>query len=111
MARTINYLLLGMCTIRGHFKEFTFYKHFETLLRKETKCMPCIITSQIYCSSHYNSLTTLAQMVACLPLVQQVQGLIPGGVVNFNLKIFNLGARKGGDVHFLIAKLYITDLD
>ena len=33
-------------------------------------------------------------MVACLPLVQQVRGSIPGGVVNFNLKIFNLGARK-----------------
>ena len=41
-------------------------------------------------------------MVACLPLVQQVQqvrGSIPGGVVNFNLKIFNLGVRRG-DVHF-----------
>ena len=42
-------------------------------------------------------------MVACLPLVQQVLGSIPGGVVNFNLKIFNLGARRSGDVHFLIA--------
>ena len=48
-------------------------------------------------------------MVACLPLVQQVWGSIPGGVVNFHLKIFNLGARRGGDVHFLIARLYITD--
>ena len=37
-------------------------------------------------------LAALAQMVACLPLVQQVRGSIPGGVVNFNLKIFNLGA-------------------
>ena len=46
----------------------------------------------------------LAQMVACLPLVQQVRGSIPGGVVNFNLKIFNLGARRGGDVHFLITR-------
>ena len=35
-----------------------------------------------------------AQMVACLPLVQQVRGSIPGGVVNFHLKIFNLGARR-----------------
>ena len=26
-------------------------------------------------------------------------------------QIFNLGARKGGDVHFLIARLYITVLD
>ena len=34
-------------------------------------------------------------MVACLPLVQQVRGSIPGGVVNFHLKIFNLGARPG----------------
>ena len=38
-------------------------------------------------------------------------GSIPDGVVNFHLKIFNLGARRGGDVHFLIARLYITDLD
>ena len=53
----------------------------------------------------------LTQMVACLRLVQQVRGSIPGGVVNFNLKIFNLGARRGGDVHFLIARLYITVLD
>ena len=56
-------------------------------------------------------LAVLAQMVACLPLVQQVRGSIPGGAVNFHLKIFNLGARRGGDVHFLIAKLYITALD
>ena len=34
-------------------------------------------------------LAALAQMVACLPLVQQVRGSIPGGVVNFHLKIFN----------------------
>ena len=27
------------------------------------------------------------------------------------LKIFNLGARRGGDVHFLIARLYIKVLD
>ena len=52
-----------------------------------------------------------AQMVACLPLVQQVRVSIPGGVVNFHLKIFNLGARRGGNVHFLIARLYITVLD
>ena len=44
-------------------------------------------------------------MVACLPLVQHVRGSIPGGVVNFHLKIFNLGARKGGDAHFLISRL------
>ena len=35
----------------------------------------------------------------------------PGEVVNFHLKIFKLGARRGGDVHFLIARLYITSLD
>ena len=35
-------------------------------------------------------------------------GFDPGGVVNFHLKIFNLGARRGGDVHFLIARLYIS---
>ena len=59
----------------------------------------------------YTRLAALAQVVACLPLVQQVRGSIPGRVVNFHLKIFNLGARKGGDVLFLIARLYITDLD
>ena len=53
-------------------------------------------------------LAALAQMVACLPLVQRVRGSIPGGVINFHLKIFNLGA---GDVHFLINTLYITGLD
>ena len=38
-------------------------------------------------------------------------GSIPGGLINFHLKIFNLGARRDGDVHFLIARLYITGLD
>ena len=56
-------------------------------------------------------LAALFQMVTCLPLVQQVLGSIPGGVVNFHLKIFNLVARRGGDVHVLIARLYITGLD
>ena len=70
----------------------------------------------IYCSYFpvFNTdfmLTTLAQMVVCLPLVQQIQGSIPAGVVNFNLKTLNLGARTGGDVHFLIARLYITVLN
>ena len=59
----------------------------------------------------WSKLATLNQMVECLPLVQQVRGSFPGGVVNFNLKIFNLGARRGTDVHFLIARLYITVLD
>ena len=49
-------------------------------------------------------------MVACLPLVQQVWGSIPGGVANFHLEIFNLGARKGGDVYFLISRLYPSAL-
>ena len=44
-------------------------------------------------------------MVACLLLVQQARGSIPGEVVNFHLEIFNLGARRGGNVHFLIAFL------
>ena len=56
-------------------------------------------------------LAALAQMVECLPLVQQDRGSIPGGVVNFHLKIFNLGVRRAGDIHFLIARLYITVLD
>ena len=63
------------------------------------------------CTNSGTQLTALAQMVACLPLVQKVRGSIPGGVVNFHLKIFNLGDRRGGDVHFLIARLNITGLD
>ena len=59
----------------------------------------------------HEQLAALAQMVACLHLVHQVRGSIPGRVVNFRLKIFNLGARRGGDVQFLIAGLYITGLD
>ena len=66
---------------------------------------------RIVCETLLSELAALAQMVACLPLVQQVRGSIPGGVVNFNLNIFYLGARRGGDVHFLIARLYITVLD
>ena len=72
---------------------------------------------------HYNTLLTsyeinfhirlaaLAQMVACLPLVQRVRDSIPDEVVNFHLKIFNLRTRRDGDVHFLITRLYITDLN
>ena len=60
---------------------------------------------------HLHKLAVLAQMVACLPLVQQVRGSIPGRVVNFHLKIFNLWARRSGDVHFLITRLYITVMD
>ena len=56
-------------------------------------------------------LAMLAQMVVCLPLVQRVWSSVPGGLVNFHLKIFNLEARRGGDVHFLIARFYITGLD
>ena len=59
----------------------------------------------------FGGLAALTQMVACLPLVQQVRGSIPGGVVNFHLKIFNLGARRGEDVHYLIVRLYIIGLD
>ena len=48
--------------------------------------MQCIL-----CVTLIRKIATLAQMVACLPLVQQVRGSIPGGVVNFHLNIFNLG--------------------
>ena len=41
-------------------------------------------------------LATLAQMVACLPLLQLVQGSIPGGVVNFHLKIKFSTSGLGG---------------
>ena len=65
----------------------------------------------MFVTSTFLEVAALAQMVAYLPLVQQARGSIPGGVVNFNLKFFDLGARRGGDVHFLIARLYIRWLD
>ena len=37
--------------------------------------------------------------------------LLMHGALNDHLKIFNLGARRGEDVHFLMARLYITGLD
>ena len=58
-----------------------------------------------------HQLAMLAQMVACLPLVQQARVSILGGVVNFNLKIFNLGPRRGGDIPFrsmYVEKAYST---
>ena len=66
----------------------------------------------VLCILHFeNEFAALAQMVASLRLVQQVRGSIPGRVVSFYLKIFDLGAMRGGDVHFLIARLYIACLD
>ena len=41
-----------------------------------------------------STLASLAQMVACLPLVQQVRGSIPRGVVNFHFKF--LTSELGG---------------
>ena len=70
-----------------------------------------VLLQNVMCMEHFEIARRAGQMVACLPLVQQVRGSIPGGVVNFHLKFFNLGARRGGDVHFLIARLYITGLD
>ena len=49
-------------------------------------CLVSIPNSEIFrYSAIYNSfeLAMLAEMVACLPLVQQVRGSIPGRVVNF----------------------------
>ena len=38
-------------------------------------------------------------------------GFDPRRGSNFNLKFPNLGARRGGDVHFVISRLYIAGLD
>ena len=65
----------------------------------------------MFITKYINRLAALAQVVTWLPLVQQVWGSIPCGALNFHLKIFNLRARRGGDVYFLIARLYITVLD
>ena len=40
-------------------------------------------------------LTALAEMVACLPLVQRVRGSNPGGVVNFHLENFEPWGYEG----------------
>ena len=71
---------------------------------------PGIVCLSYYIFSTMNTskmLAALTQMIACLPLVQQGRGSIPGGLK----KIFNLRARRGGDVHFLIARLYIIGLN
>ena len=78
---------------------------------RETYLVECLLVRNLYSEKRNNYSFALAQMVVYLPLVQQVRGSITGVVVNFNLKIFNLGARWGGDVHFLIARLHITGLD
>ena len=83
----------------------------QELMNVQRELQNSVTNSDWIIQVNIRSLAALAQMVACLPLVQQVQGSILGGVVNFHLKIFNLGARRGGDVHFLIARLYITVLD
>ena len=70
----------------NHQRPTSFYK--TGIYRLFSQWDKCINTSG-------NELAALAQMVACLPLVQRVRGSIPGGVVNFHLKIFNLGARRG----------------
>ena len=67
-----------------------------------------IVSHHLQDSSMDRKLATLTQMVACLPLVQQVQGLIPGRVVNFHLKIFNLGAGRGGEVSHTPQHNYTT---
>ena len=38
-------------------------------------------------------------------------GFDPRRGSKFSLKIFNLWARRGGDVHFLINRLHITSMD
>ena len=59
----------------------------------------------IYTSTFYTLFLdfTLAQTVACLSLVEQVQCSIPSGVKNFLMKILNLVARRGGDLQLIIA--------
>ena len=43
--------------------------------------------------------------------VREGSAQILGGVVNFHLKILNLGARRGGDLQLLIVRLCIYGLD
>ena len=38
-------------------------------------------------------------------------GFDPQWGIKLYFKIFNLGAKRGGDVHFLTTRLYITVLD
>ena len=91
---------------------FSTLRYLKTYLRSTMGADRLNGLALIYIHKYLEiKIVMLAQLVACLPLVQQVWGSIPGEVVNFNLKIFNLRARRGGDVHFLIARLYITGLD
>ena len=78
---------------------FIFFSISFSDCSNQSNYTSCIFSLAFHLYS--NKLAALAQMVACLSLVQQVRGSIPGEVVNFNLKIFNLGARRGGDVCML----------
>ena len=98
-------------TLKPHSALNNCITHIVFILSKVTLHFGNNDIREIFRKSCIYKLAALAQMVACLPLVQQVRGSIPGGVVNFHLKFFNLGARRGGDAHFLIARLYITALD
>ena len=70
--------------------------HQRNIIHLTKFCCPRYLNLSTFSSDKFSftvlyfEFTALAQMVACLPLVQQVWGSIPGGVVNFNLKIFNL---------------------
>ena len=54
---------------------------FVDVVKNNYACAHC--TKQLLARIN---ISALAQMVARLPVVQQVQGSIPGGVVYFNLK-------------------------
>ena len=78
------------------------YKHLFTVeMHSSTSLYEKNLVFRGHCTQKYLlaftfiiQLAALAQMVACLPLVQQVRGSIPGRIINFNLKIFNLGVRR-----------------
>ena len=89
-----TYFICG-CAIELPTRNFKLYQH---IIYSDKSCHDNMIYFKL-------KFAALAQMVACLPLVQHVRGSIPGRVVNFHLKIFNLRARRGEDVYFLIAKL------
>ena len=101
-----NFKYTVCCSLDRLDLQSSVIKHYNYLKNNFVKALELMFYKKTF-----SVILQKAQMVACLPLIQQDRGSISGGVVHFHLKIFNRGARRGGDVNFLIARLYITGLD
>ena len=64
------------------------YPYFLFSKKSYSSCTFRKLRRSFFLINTYVLLAALAQTVACLPLVQQVRGLIPGGGSKFSFEIF-----------------------